>query len=61
MGNLIGGLTGRNFFVEGLVAKWMYVSLRLMHHRAILGLGGTAALAMARLLQRRVSGRLKLH
>lgn len=61
VGNLMGGLAGKNFFVEGLIAKWMYMSLHLMHHRAILGLGGTAVLAMARLLQRRVSGRLKLH
>lgn len=61
VGNLMGGLLGKNFFVEGLIAKWMYMSLHLMHHRVILGLGGTAVLAMARLLQRRVSGRLKLH
>lgn len=61
VGNLMGGLAGRNFFVEGLVAKWMYMSLHLMHHRAILGVGGTVVLALARLLQRRVSGRLKLH
>lgn len=61
VGNLMGGLAGRNFFVEGLIAKWMYMSLHLMHHRAILGLGKTAVLALARLLQQRVSGRLKLH
>jgi NADH:ubiquinone reductase (H+-translocating) len=61
VGNLMGGLAGRNFFVEGLIAKWMYMSLHLMHHRAILGAGGTFVLALARLLQRRVSGRLKLH
>jgi len=61
VGNLMGGLAGRNFFVEGLLAKWMYMSLHLMHHRAILGISGTAVLALARLLQRRVSGRLKLH
>jgi NADH dehydrogenase len=61
VGNLMGGLAGRNFFVEGLLAKWMYISLHLMHHRAIVGLGNTIVLAMARLLQRRVSGRLKLH
>ena len=61
VGNLMGGLAGKNFFVEGLIAKWMYMSLHLMHHRAILGVGGTAVLAVARLLQRRVSGRLKLH
>jgi len=61
VGNLMGGLAGRNFFVEGLIAKWMYMSLHLMHHRAILGTSGTFVLALARLLQRRVSGRLKLH
>ncbi len=61
VGNLMGGLGGRNFFVEGLLAKWMYMSLHLMHHRAILGTSGTFVLALARLLQRRVSGRLKLH
>ncbi|MFD2756040.1 NAD(P)/FAD-dependent oxidoreductase [Comamonas terrae] len=61
VGNLMGGLAGKNFFVEGLMAKWMYMSLHLMHHRAILGLGKTVLLALARLLQQRVSGRLKLH
>ncbi len=61
VGNLMGGLGGRNFFVEGLIAKWMYISLHLNHHRAILGTGKTVVLALARLLQQRVSGRLKLH
>jgi NADH dehydrogenase len=61
VGSLMGGLGGRNFFVEGLLAKWMYISLHLDHHRAILGIGNTIVLAIARLLQRRVSGRLKLH
>lgn len=60
-GNLMGALSGRSFFVDGLIAKWMYMSLHLMHHRAILGLRATAVLALARLLQRRVSGRVKLH
>lgn len=61
VGNLMGGLAGGNFFVEGLIAKWMYMSLHLNHHRAILGVGKTIVLALARLLQQRVSGRLKLH
>lgn len=61
VGNLMGSLSGRSFFIEGLVAKWMYMSLHLMHHRAILGLRATAVLALARMLQRRISGRLKLH
>jgi NADH dehydrogenase len=61
VGELMGSLGGRNFFVEGLTAKWMYISLHLAHHLAILGLGRTIVLALARLLQERVSGRLKLH
>lgn len=61
VGNLMGGLSGKNFFVQGLLAKVMYMSLHLMHHRAILGIGKTAVLALARLLQQRVSGRMKLH
>jgi NADH dehydrogenase len=61
VGSLMGGLGGPNFFVEGLIAKYMYISLHLDHHRAILGTVKTVVLAMARLLQERVSGRLKLH
>jgi NADH dehydrogenase len=61
VGALMGGLGGPNFFVEGLIAKWVYMSLHLNHHRAILGTGKTIVLALARLLQERVSGRLKLH
>lgn len=61
VGALMGGLGGPNFFIEGLLAKWAYMSLHLDHHRAILGVGRTATLALARLLQQRVSGRLKLH
>lgn len=61
LGALMGGLGGPNFFVEGLMAKAVYMSLHLDHHRAILGVARTAVLALARLLQRRVAGRLKLH
>ena len=61
VGALMGGLGGPNFFIEGLVAKWVYMSLHLMHHRAILGVVRTGVLALARLLQTRVAGRLKLH
>lgn len=61
VGSLMGGLGGPNFFIEGLVAKWAYMSLHLDHHRAIMGTRNTIVLALARLLQRRVSGRLKLH
>jgi NADH dehydrogenase len=61
VGALMGGLGGPNFFVEGLIAKLAYISLHLDHHRAILGTPKTVVLALARLLQQRVAGRLKLH
>jgi NADH dehydrogenase len=61
VGSLMGSLGGRNFLVEGLIAKTMYMTLHLDHHRAILGFWNTLVLVLARLLQRRVSGRLKLH
>lgn len=61
VGNLMGSLAGGNFFIEGLIAKYMYMSLHLMHHRAIIGYRKTALLALARIAQKRVSGRFKLH
>ncbi|WP_374275446.1 NAD(P)/FAD-dependent oxidoreductase [Brevundimonas sp.] len=61
VGALMGGLGGPSFRIEGLLARWAYVTLHLDHHRAILGVRRTALLALSRLLHRRVAGRLKLH
>jgi NADH:ubiquinone reductase (H+-translocating) len=61
VGSLMGSLSGKSFFVEGLIAKIMYMSLHIFHHINIIGWRSTAVLALARLLQRRVSGRFKLH
>ena len=61
VGNLLGVFSGRNYFIGGVLARWMYMSLHLNHYRAVLGIPGTAVIALARLLQRRVSGRVKLH
>lgn len=60
-GSLMGGLLGDRFFIEGLTARWAYMSLHLDHHRRILGPIRTAVLALARLMHNRISGRLKLH
>lgn len=60
----VGNVSANNhthFFIEGIMAKWAHMSLHLMHHFAVLGLKRTALLALARLAQKRVSGRLKLH
>jgi NADH:ubiquinone reductase (H+-translocating) len=61
VGSLMGKLSGRGLFVSGTLARWMYMSLHLMHHRAVLGVWRTAALALARLLMRRTQPRVKLH
>ncbi|VFR30180.1 NADH dehydrogenase [plant metagenome] len=61
VGSLMGKLTGRGLFVSGTLARLMYMSLHLMHHKAILGIGRTATLALARLLMKRTQSRVKLH
>lgn len=61
VGSLMGVLSGKNWFVEGLVARLMYMSLHLRHHMAVLGVLQTAALALGRLLLKRGAPRVKLH
>ena len=61
VGSLMGVLSGKNWFVEGLLARLMYMSLHLKHHMAVLGVLQTGALALGRLLLRRGAPRVKLH
>lgn len=61
VGSLMGVLQGKSWFVEGLLARLMYMSLHLMHHMAVLGLARTAFLALGRLLMKRGAPRVKLH
>ncbi|WLI90877.1 NAD(P)/FAD-dependent oxidoreductase [Massilia sp. R2A-15] len=61
VGSLMGALRGFNWFVEGFLARMMYVSLHLMHHRAVLGTMRTGLLALARFLIRRTTPLVKLH
>lgn len=61
VGSLMGSLRGINFFVDGLLARMMYVSLHLMHHAAVLGKMRTGVLALARFLIRRNTPLVKLH
>ncbi|MDQ9171852.1 NAD(P)/FAD-dependent oxidoreductase [Oxalobacteraceae bacterium R-40] len=61
VGNLMGSLIGSNWFVNGLFARMLYISLHLMHHKAVLGLLRTAGLAIARTLIRRNTALVKLH
>lgn len=61
VGSLMGVLAGKSWFVEGLLARMMYMSLHLMHHLAVLGFWRTASLALGRLLLKRSTPRVKLH
>jgi NADH dehydrogenase len=61
VGTLMGSLKGRSWFVRGGLARLMYVSLHLMHDRAVLGWMRTCGLAVARSLIRRNTALVKLH
>jgi NADH dehydrogenase len=61
VGSLMGSLRGASWFVQGTMARLMYTSLHLMHHRAVLGTMRTAVLALARFLVRRATPLVKLH
>ena len=61
VGNLMGSLRGTSWFVEGMLARFMYTSLHLMHHQAVLGSMRTGVLAIARFLIRRTTPLVKLH
>ena len=61
VGSLMGSLSGKSWFVEGLMARLMYMSLHLRHHMAVLGALPTASIALGRLLLRRGTPRVKLH
>ncbi|HRL20251.1 MAG TPA: NAD(P)/FAD-dependent oxidoreductase [Alcaligenes sp.] len=61
VGSLMGVLSGKSWFVEGLLARIMYMSLHLMHYMAVLGVLRTGTLALGRLLSKRAAPRVKLH
>ncbi|HEV7816001.1 MAG TPA: NAD(P)/FAD-dependent oxidoreductase [Janthinobacterium sp.] len=61
VGSLMGSLKGLSWFVEGFIARMMYIGLHLMHHRAVLGLVRTGVLALARFLIKRTTPVVKLH
>jgi NADH:ubiquinone reductase (H+-translocating) len=61
VGNLMGFLSGRGIFVEGLFARLMYRSLRLMHEQALGGTCRALLAAIARAFAHRVDPPVKLH
>ena len=61
VGMLMGNLKGGNFFVEGWLARMMYISLYRMHQAALYGWPRTIMLLIAGRFNKLVRPRLKLH
>jgi NADH dehydrogenase len=61
LGNLMGSVRGGSFFIEGWMARMMYVSLYRLHQAAIYGWLRTLMLLMAGRFNRLLRPRLKLH
>ena len=61
VGMLMGNLKGGNFFIEGWMARMMYISLYRMHQAALYGWPRTLMLLIAGRFNRLVRPRLKLH
>jgi NADH:ubiquinone reductase (H+-translocating) len=57
----MGFLFGRGMFIEGLFARLMYQSLRMMHERALNGSLYAMLGALSRALSRRTGPPVKLH
>ena len=61
VGNLMGFLVGRSFFIEGLIARAMYQSLRILHERALHGIVRTMLGVLSRGLSHQAGPHVKLH
>jgi NADH dehydrogenase len=61
VGTLMGALMRGSIFVEGLFARFMYVSLYRMHLYALHGLAKVVLDTVAGLITRRTEPRVKLH
>jgi NADH dehydrogenase len=61
VGSLMGALLGGTIFVEGLFARFMYVSLYRMHLHALHGFAKMLFDTAARVITRRTEPRVKLH
>ena len=61
VGNLMGFLLGSGVFIEGLFARFVYDSLRLMHERALNGTVNAVIGMLSRTLSRQTGPAVKLH
>ena len=61
VGSLMGRLIGGSLLVQGLIARWMYVSLYKLHQISIHGYLRVALDTFSRMVRHRLEPRVKLH
>jgi NADH dehydrogenase len=61
VGNLMGSLLGGSMFVEGLIARLMYLMLYQMHLSALHGVVSVVFRLIGKIISRRTEARVKLH
>jgi NADH dehydrogenase len=61
VGNMMGGLVGKNLMVEGYFAKIMYQSLYKLHELKLHGWAKVTLDSLARIITRRTEPHIKLH
>ena len=61
VGSLMGSLTKGSFFIEGLLAKWMYWGLHKQHQLALGGWKKTMLITLSEMIDRTHRPRIKLH
>ena len=61
VGNMMGGLIGGSLMIEGLFARFMYISLYKMHELALHGVTKVTLDTLARMITRRTEPHVKLH
>ena len=61
VGNMMGGLIGKNLMIEGYFAKLMYLSLYKLHELAIHGFIKTSLYTFSRMITKQTNPSVKLH
>ena len=61
VGNLMGSLLGGSMFIEGLIARLMYLMLYQMHLSSLHGVVSVVFRLLGKIISRRTEARVKLH
>lgn len=61
VGNLMGNFVGGSIWLEGLFARWMYLSLYKLHEIALHGYWKTSLTTLGRMIAAQTEPRVKLH